>query len=219
MGVIRAVLLVLFLATLGVASKVLFPVEKVEVVGNRQLSQAQVQRITGLEVGKPWLWAWSSRLEGLARNPWVKTVRLERPALGELRIVMEERVSIANIQWNGTRYGLAEDGTFLPGAPKQLPVLIGKGSVATSDLISLIRAFPQAQSIRYDSSGYQVVGPNLNIWSSNVIGLQRLAKVSRIGRSDVKISQVGSERVASQSSNPDKPEKLYVYSWGVSARR
>ena len=88
-------------------------------------------------------------------------MRLERPALGELRIVMEERVSIANIQWNGTRYGLAEDGTFLPGAPKQLPVLIGKGSVATSDLISLIRAFPQAQSIRYDSSGYQVVGPTL----------------------------------------------------------
>ena len=209
MVVIRVVLVVLFLATLGVASNVLFPTQKVEVVGNWQLSAAEVRKLTGLELGTPWLWAWPSKLATLAQNPWVKTVTLERPALGELRIVLGERTSIANILWNNQRYGLAEDGTFLPGAKKQTPLLVGKGSVATSDLIALMEAFPEAQTIRYDSSGYQVEGPNLNIWSSNVIGLQRLAKVRRIVRSDVKISQIGTA----------KPEKLYVYSWGVSTRR
>jgi len=214
MGVIRAVLMVLFLASLGVASNVLFPIERVEVVGNYQLSATEVQKATGLEVGRPWLWAWDYKLRELAKNPWVKEVQLQRPALGQVRIVLRERTQVANIVRDGVRYGLSSDGVLLPNAAFKTPVLEGKGRPNLPDLMALIATFPQAKQIRYDSSGYQILEPNLNIWSANVRDLQRWAKARRIGKSEAQAL-----RSPLPQNEGGNLEKLYVYSWGVSTRR
>ncbi|MCX7784019.1 MAG: FtsQ-type POTRA domain-containing protein [Meiothermus sp.] len=208
---IRAVLIALLLASLGIGSYVVLPIEQVEVAGNQQLSQAEVQRLTRLEPGRPWLWAWPHQLEPLHKNPWVKSAVLERPALGQLRIVLEERTSIASLIQGHQRYGLSSDGVLLPGAPARSPVLEGRGEIPMADLLLLIQTFPDAQRIRYNVAGYQVIAANLNIWGKNVRELQDWAKVRRIGKSDA------SNPLAHPGASPES--RIYVYSWGVSARR
>lgn len=208
---IRAVLLALLLASLGTGSYVVLPIERIEVVGNQQLSEAQIRQVTGLEPGRPWLWAWPQKLEPLQHNPWIKSATLERPAPGQLRIVLEERTSIANLIQGSLRYGLSRDGVLLPGAPARSPVLEGRGEIPIADLLLLVQTFPDAQRIRYSVAGYQVLAPNLNIWGKNVRELQDWAKVSRIGKSDA----------SNPLAHPGAPSdsRIYVYSWGVSAHR
>lgn len=208
---IRAVLLALLLASLGTGSYVVLPTQEVEVVGNRQLTEAAIRQATGLEPGRPWLWAWPYKLEPLKHNPWIKSVRLERPAPGRLRIVLEERTSVANLIQGSERYGLSRDGVLLPGAPARSPVLEGRGEIPISDLLLLVQTFPDAQRIRYGVAGYQVLAPNLNLWGQNVRELQDWAKASRIGKSDA------SNPLA--HPGPSSDSRIYVYSWGVSARR
>ncbi|WP_299430664.1 FtsQ-type POTRA domain-containing protein [uncultured Meiothermus sp.] len=208
---IRAVLVALLLASLGIGSYVVLPIEDVEVAGNRQLSDTFVQQITGLEPGRPWLWAWPHKLEALRQNPWVKSATLERPALGRLRIVLEERTSLASLIQGGERYGLSRDGLLLPGAPARDPVLEGRGEIPIADLLLLVQTFPDATRIRYSVAGFQVLAPNLNVWGKNVRELQDWAKVRRIGKSDA------SNSLAHPGVSSDS--RIYVYSWGVSARR
>lgn len=208
---IRILLVALLLASLGVGSYVALPIEQVEVVGNQQLSRAEIEHLTGLEPGRPWLWAWPSRLEPLKQNPWVKSAVLERPALGQLRIVLEERTAIASLIQGPVRYGLSADGVLLPGAPARSPVLEGRGELPIADLLLLIQTFPDAQRIRYSVAGYQVLAPNLNVWGKNVRELQDWAKARRIGKSDA------SNPLAHPGASPES--HIYVYSWGVSARR
>lgn len=208
---IRAVLIALLLASMGVGSYVVLPIEQVEIVGNRQLSRAEIEQLTGLQPGRPWLWAWPSRLEPLKQNPWVKSAVLERPAPGRLRIVLEERTPIAHLVRGQERYGLSADGVLLPGAPARSPVLEGRGELPIADLLLLIQTFPDAKRIRYSVAGYQVLAPNLNVWGRNVRELQDWAKARRIGKSDA------SNPLAHPDASPES--RIYVYSWGVSARR
>ncbi|MCS7068231.1 MAG: FtsQ-type POTRA domain-containing protein [Meiothermus sp.] len=208
---IRAVLVALLLATLAVGSYVVLPIEQVEVVGHQQLSEAEVQQLTGLEPGRPWLWAWPSSLEPLQKNPWVKSALLERPAPGRLRIVLEERTPIATLVKGQQRYGLSADGRLLPGAPPKKPVVEGRGEIPLADLLLLMQTFPDAERIRFSSTGFQVLAPNLNVWGQNVRVLQDWAKARRIGKSDA------SNPLAHPGHSPDS--RVYVYSWGVSARR
>ncbi len=208
---IRAVLGVLLLASVGIGSFVVLPIERVDVVGNRQLSDALVRQITGLEPGRPWLWAWPQKLELLRQNPWVKSVALERPAPGQLRIVLEERTPVASLRRGSERYGLSQDGVLLPGAALRGPILEGRGEIPIADLLLLVHTFPQAQRIRYNAAGYQVEAANLNVWGKSVKELQDWAKASRIGES------VASNPLAHPGDWTES--RIYVYSWGVSARR
>lgn len=208
---IRAVLLTLLLASLGVGSLVVLPIERVEVVGHQQLSPTQVQQITGLAPGAPWLWAWPYRLKPLLDNPWVRSATLERPAPGQIRIVLQERTSIANLLLGKTRMGLSADGVLLPNPPAQTPVIEGRGEVPIDDLLLLVQAFPNAKRIRYDVGGYQISTDGLNVWGKSVKELQDWAKLSRIGKSDA------SAVLAHPAAWSDG--RIYVYSWGVSARR
>ncbi|RIH86442.1 Cell division protein FtsQ [Meiothermus luteus] len=204
----RVLLLLLLLASLATGSQVVLPVEEVEVVGNQQLSPDYIRQVTGLEVGSPWLWAWPYRLQPLLQNPWVRTAQLERPAIRRLRIVLEERKSIANLRLGPELYGLSADGVLLPGAPRQAPLLVGQGQPPLADLVLLVQTFPQAERIRYGVGGYQVEKGNLRVWGRTVRELQDWAKASRIGPS-----------AAINPLRPPDAGRIYVYSWGVSARR
>ncbi len=208
---IRAVLLGLLLASLGIGSFVVLPIQEVEVVGNQQLTDAEIRQASGLEPGRPWLWAWPYKLEPLWHNPWIKSATLERPAPGRLRIVLVERTPVASLIKGVRRYGLSDDGVLLPDAPAKSPLLEGRGEIPAADLLLLIQTFPNAERIRYSVGGYQVLAPNLNVWGKSVRELQDWAKVSRIGKSDA----------SNPLAHPDAPSdsRFYVYSWGVSARR
>jgi cell division protein FtsQ len=216
--VIRFVLVVLFLGTLGVASRVLLPVDQVEVVGNRHFLVGEVQALTGLQVGTPWLWAWPYKLETLKQNPWVISARLEKPKLGQVRVVLEERVSVASVGLKDSKVGISADGVLLPGAAAKTPFLEAVPDGDYTELLALARAFPDALRIHADASGYRVIGPNLNLWSSNVRELQDWAKGRRIGRSEAKLQP----QDPAAPAHPDavaSASRLNLYSWGVSANR
>ena len=206
----RALLAALLLATIGVGSRVVLPIEEIEVVGHKQLSPSQVQQITGLKPGEPWLWAWPFRLGPLLKNPWVLSAALERPAPGRLRIVLQERTPVANILIGKKRLGLSQDGLLLPDAPPQTPLLEGRGEIPLSDLLLLVQAFPEAKRIRYDVGGYQILGDRLDVWGGRAEELQDWAKLRRIGKSEA--SLLAQPTFGSYTA-------IYVYSWGVSARR
>lgn len=222
---IRTVLVLIFAGTLLVASRVLLPVGKVEVVGNRQLLEGEVRAVTGLQVGVPWLWSWSYRLEGLKANPWVVSARLERPRVGELRIVLQERTSVASVGLKDSKVGISADGALLPGAAPKTPLLEAVPDGNYTDLLMLAEAFPDAVRIRQDAAGYQVWGPNLNVWSSNVRELQDWAKGRRIGRSEAVKPQPQPAAQGAKDAAPARPDatasvsRLSLYSWGVSANR
>lgn len=173
---IRGLLALLTLAALGVGSWVVWPVERVEVVGNVQLSDRQVRALSGLEVGTPWLWAWPKRLEALRANPWVRSARLERPAIGELRIVLEEREALATLVREGREWGLSADGVLLPDPPKTRTRIEGLGSPRLNDLIAIAKAFPNATSIRYTPAGYTVRGEGFEVWAATAEALKKWAK-------------------------------------------
>jgi cell division protein FtsQ len=207
---IRAGLVVLLVATLVVASYVLMPIEELSVVGNRQLSEAQILHAAGLELGGPWLWAWPYKLTSLLQNPWVLSVSIERPDIGQLRLVVLERTAVATVLQNKTSLGLSQDGVLLLGAKPRPPYIeavagIEGSSVPTADIIELLQTFPTAQRIRYTSQGYQVLGPALHVWGANVKQLQDWSKLSRIER--------GAGMAKTQTAKP-----VYVYSWGVSTQ-
>lgn len=218
---IRTVIVLLFLASLVVASRVLLPIEKVEVVGNKHLSQSQIRKATGLVEGGPWLWAWPNALDALRKNPWVKSADLQRSEIGQVKIVLQERTPIASFRRDETLLGLASDGVFLPDAPRQTTLIEGKGTVPLSSLITLAQAFPQAFRIGFDSSGYRVSGENFNLWATTVRELQDWSKIRRIVQSDALPATNPNAQTVSSALPPTaaKVSSVYVYSWGVSVRR
>lgn len=194
---IRSLLALLTLAALGIGSRVVWPVERVEVVGNVQLSDAQVRAVTGLEVGTPWLWAWPNRLEALRANPWVRSARLERPAIGQLRIVLAERKALVTLVLEGAEWGLSGDGVLLPNPPKTPTRVEGTGSIRFNDIITIAKALPNATSIRYTPAGYTVRGEGFEVWAATAAELQKWA--------------------SDRKSLANKP--TYLYSWGESKSR
>jgi cell division protein FtsQ len=91
MAPMRTILALLLLATLYVASLVLFPVEKVEVVGLRHLKPEDLLAKARLHPGDPWLWVLPQRLAPLQKDPWIAEVHLEKPRPGAVRLYVRER--------------------------------------------------------------------------------------------------------------------------------
>ncbi|MBF6595647.1 MAG: FtsQ-type POTRA domain-containing protein [Thermaceae bacterium] len=222
---IRVGLVLLLLATLGVASRVLLPVQKVEVVGNRHLTEAEVRAATGLEVGVPWLWVWPYKLAWLQKNPWIVSARLYKPKTAQVRIVLQERTAVASVAQGSSQVGLSADGVLLPGAAPQTPLIEAATGVNYREVLELVKIFPQAQLIHADAAGYLITGPNLNVWSSNVRELQDWAKISRIGQSEAARPQPQTAPGGTAMTAPAHPDakasvsRVSLYSWGVSASR
>ncbi|AEB12187.1 FtsQ-type POTRA domain-containing protein [Marinithermus hydrothermalis] len=194
----RLLVAVLALATAYVASLVVLPIEKVEVVGTAHLTKPEVQRLTGLYPGESWLWATSFKLRALRADPWVKAARIERPALGVVRVVVTERVPVATlVRGKEERLGLAGDGTVLPGAPRVGPEIQGFGPDRTREALEIVRLFPDATSIHYTPAGFSVNWQGRKLWAPDARSLRAVADRARMSAST----------------------EYYAYTWGVSLRR
>lgn len=193
MGGMRSLLVLLLLGTLYVASLVLFPVERVEVVGLKHLKEAEVLARTGLFPGEAWLWVGPSRLRPLLQDPWVAEARLEKPKVGEVRLLVRERTPFLPLA-DGS--ALAQDGTLLPGgAPwAKGPRVEGQGPLPKEALLALARAYPEAQRLRYTPAGFWVEFGEGSLFAPDP---QFLLKYAQVGR---------------------PKGAVYLYSWGVSVR-
>ncbi|MGC8905001.1 cell division protein FtsQ/DivIB [Thermus sp.] len=193
MGLVRFLLVFLLLATLYVASLVLFPVEEVEVVGLKHLQREDVLARAGLYPGEAWLWVGPSRLAPLRQDPWVAEAHLEKPRPGAVRLLLREREPFLPLA-DGS--ALAEDGTLLPGGAPYAPGprVEGTGPLPKADLLALARAFPKAKRLRYTPAGYWVEGEGATLFAPEVRFLLEYA----------------------QTGAPLREGRIYLYSWGVS---
>ena len=190
----RTILALLLLATLYVASLVLFPVERVEVVGLQNLKAEELLANARLFQGEAWLWVLPSRLAPLRQDPWIAEVRLEKPRPGEVRLFVRERRPFLPLPGG---YALAEDGTLLPGgAPlARGPRVEGKGPLPKEDLLKLARAYPKAKVLRYTPAGFWVELEGTTLFAPEARLLLEYA----------------------QRGGPSA-SRIYLYSWGVSVR-
>ncbi|WP_114313298.1 cell division protein FtsQ/DivIB [Thermus caldifontis] len=191
MGGMRLLLASLFAATLYVASLVLFPVDKVVVEGNRHLQKEEILARTRLYAGEPWLWVGNGRLEALRQDPWVAEARLEKPRIGEVRLVLREREPLLPLADGNA---LATDGTVLPGGAHLAkgPRVEGQGPLPVQDLLALARAYPEATRLRYTPAGFWVETPQ---------GVAFAPEAQLL----VEYAQAGGPK-----------GRIYLYSWGVS---
>lgn len=170
---VRLLLLGLLLATLYVGSLVLFPVEKIQVIGAHRLRPEEVVRTLGLWEGEPWLWVFPGRARLLLQNPWVREARLEKPRPKEILIRIEERTPIARL---GNGKGLSRDGVILPKGEKG-PLVEGKGPLPTRAVIALVESFPKAERILYTPAGFWVEGEGWRLFAPDAALLVKWAKV------------------------------------------
>ena len=194
MAPMRTILALLLLATLYVASLVLFPVEKVEVVGLQNLKAEELLARVGLFQGEAWLWVLPSRLAPLRQDPWIAEAHLEKPRPGEVRLYVRERKPFLPLP-DGS--ALAEDGTLLPGgAPlARGPKVEGKGPLPKEELLQLARAYPKAKALRYTPAGFWVVLEESTLFAPEASLLLKYPEGKRPSAS-----------------------RVYLYSWGVSVR-
>lgn len=191
---IAGILLMLLLATLGVASYVVWPIEGVVVAGNRHHNDRAIIKRSGLELGTPWLWAWEFRLNALRQDPWIVSAQLERSEIGQIRINIKERYPVAHLEGG---WGLSYDGILLPGVKQGGPLVRGSGLLPIAEVLGLVKTFPKANEIRYDATGFTVRQGSQEIWSASYQELQSYGK--------------------SRTMLPNS--KVHVYGWGVSANR
>ena len=105
-------------AAYGATFSWLFAAETVRVDGEVRISEDDVRRLGGIDVGVNLFHLDTSTVERrLLGDPRVAdaTVEIELPDLVTLRIV--ERIPIARVELDGRAAVVADDGTFLPGTP------------------------------------------------------------------------------------------------------
>jgi len=193
----RIVLVGLLAAILYVASLVLIPVEKVVVVGNQHLGEAQVLAAVGVYPGDPWLWATPGRVRSLEQNPWVAGAVLRRPRLGEVVIEIQERQPVATLKTPEGSYGVAADATLLPGAKPREPVISGFGGDRLREALQIAALLPGVKNINYDPTGFTVDWKGRRLWIQ-----------------DLKNLQVWLSRVDMMQG-----DDIAIYAWGVSIRQ
>jgi cell division protein FtsQ len=98
----------------AVATSPLFHVRDVRVRGNRHLSTSEVVRLAGIGTDDNLLTVQPSRvLEGLTRNPWVRTAEIRRELPWTLVVTVKERRPLGWLRHPGGIAVIAGDGTVL----------------------------------------------------------------------------------------------------------
>jgi len=193
----RLILLSLLAAILYVASLILLPIDTISVTGNQHLNQTEILAALDIYPGDPWLWATPARVSKLLNNPWVANAVLKRPQLGQVVIVVSERRPVATLKTPEGDFGVAADGTILPGAPPREPQITGFGGDRLREALRIAALLPGVKNINYDPTGFTVDWKGRRLWIQ-----------------DLKNLQVWLSRVGTMQGND-----IAIYTWGVSIRQ
>jgi cell division protein FtsQ len=132
-----AVTVIVAVIALGIAAWVvvtsaLFDIQKIDVRGNRRLSDGEIVRLSGARFGNNLL---TMRLEkvrrSLLRSPWIASAEASRSLPSTLVLHLTERSAVAWVQGPGGYAALAGDGVVLErgtGSPEGLVSLGSTGS-------------------------------------------------------------------------------------------
>jgi cell division protein FtsQ len=88
-------------------------IRKIEVKGNKNLSDQQIKKVAGARVGENLLRAATGKMRArLLKNPWIKLVSINRRLPNKLEIVVVERQPFAIISFKGHFY-LVDENNFI----------------------------------------------------------------------------------------------------------
>ncbi len=194
----RALFATLLAAVAFLVSWLVFPIRRIEVAGAGRLPPAYLVRAAGLYAGGPWLYAPILAERRLARVPWVARVRVERPAIGVVRIVVAERQPLALlVDWlgvpGGRKLGLVVDAAGRPLPTPRAPVPVRGRGPGLAQALKLARRFPRARAITYGPLGFGLDLETGRYWAKTADQLKTLVRTP--GRA------------------------VHAYAWGVSVRR
>ena len=195
-------LLTLLVATLGggAAAGLWFglPVRHVEVKGNRVLSAARVTQLAGVRKDFGWLYYEEWFAGKLAHNPWIRHATITKVFPDRVVIEIEERSPAARLARDGRVVSIDWDGTVLPGAWAQGPVIRGWGPDRTRESVEAARILKRynVRSVEYSPSGLTVQTARGTIWSGSLLSLQKYATGVTMYRA----------------------KRINIYPWGVSVQ-
>ena len=181
-----------------VAASRFYPtLSRVEVLGNRHYSPAEVMHLANVAPGDPFFWIIKSRVKNLVQDPWIKSARIYRHWPDTVAITVVERSPA--VMKDADAYAL--DGTLLPGATKAeqegLISLSGWGEERSREAFELLRQLAdfEPKMLSYSPAGFTIQLATTEVFTPSVDALR--ANWASF------LSQQGT-RVA-------------VYPWGVSA--
>jgi len=189
--VTRTLLVLLLAGLLFLLSWLALPIRRIEVAGTRALPPEAVARLAGLYAGGSWLYAPLLAARRVAAHPRIRGVRVTRPRVGVVRIVVEERRPFA--LWRGPLGfpGARRDGVVLDTGGRPLlaaraPRVLEGPEPDLARALALARRYPDAGKITYGPAGYSLDFGKRRAW---------------LARADL----------AAES-----PPRGHVYAWGVS---
>ena len=181
-----------------VAASRFYPtLNRVETIGNRHYSAAEVMTLANTEPGDPFFWIIKSRVAKLVQDPWIESARVYRHWPDTVAITVVERQPAVTV--DGAVYAL--DGTLLPNAAEAeqdgLVTITGWGEDRVEEAFELLRQLAdyQPKMLSYSPAGFTIQLATTEVFTPSVDALR--ANWASF------LSQQGT-RVA-------------VYPWGVSA--
>jgi cell division protein FtsQ len=92
----------------------LFPVRNIVFVGNKHLTDDELESLAGVQINKGMLMISNKSLsERLVKSPWIKSVIIRKGFPDTLIIMIEESIPFALLDMNGHLFLMDENGKFL----------------------------------------------------------------------------------------------------------
>jgi len=182
----RAVTAIVAILALGVSAWVvvtspLFDIQRIDVHGNRRLSDEDVVRMSGAQVGTNLLTLRLERIRrSLMRSPWVAAADPIRSLPSTLVIRVTERSAVAWISDPGGYAALAGDGIVVERGTGSPEGLVSLGSTASS--------IPVGRRV-------QGVDAQLRVTASLAPGLRRTVEAANLDDNEVELLLAGGAKV------------------------
>jgi cell division protein FtsQ len=165
--VFLSLLLVLF-GGLLLTSRYYPTIARIEVTGGMHYSREELLALANFDVGDPFLWVTSWRLQRLIHDPWISHVRVIRHWPDTISLTVWEREPVL---YDGeTVYAL--DGTVLPNVKEtaHLTRLEGWGAPRIAEALELRRLLAQFEPevISYTPGGFEVRLTTTQLFTPNV---------------------------------------------------
>ncbi len=161
------------LLSVMVGSRFYPTLDRVETIGNRHYSSAEVMSLANTEPGDPFFWIIRSRVDELVQDPWIASARVYRHWPDTVAVTVVERVPAVKV--GGAVYAL--DGTLLPNPTKDeqdgLITVTGWGEARVEEAFELLRQLAdfEPEVLSYSPAGFTIQLATTEVFTPSVDAL------------------------------------------------
>lgn len=96
--------------------------DKIAVSGNKQLTENEVRKESGLEIGEFVIGISNGKTEDTLKNTLIKDATVSKEGINDVQINITEFKTIGYQQQDGKYYDVLESGIMLTDQPRQFPI-------------------------------------------------------------------------------------------------